>query len=115
MRTSLFMLVSLPWLLAVPLTALAQGGYGDNAPPPAAVPNNTPGPGNRGPASAPAATLPTDHTPGVEEQQASCRARRKAYQDSLACFAPYRHSAHVLDIEAYKHCKVVKEPTDCPP
>jgi hypothetical protein len=116
MRTSLFMLASLPWLLIAPGLALAQGnGYGENAPPTAAPPQGKPGPGNGGAASAPPATLPADHTPGVEETEASCRARRKAYEDSLACFAPYRYGRHVIDIEAFKHCKVVKEPTDCPP
>jgi hypothetical protein len=43
----------------------------------------------------------------------SCAARMKAYQDSLACFAPYRHNANVTDPEAYNHCKSVAEPTDC--
>jgi len=43
----------------------------------------------------------------------SCAARMKAYHDSLACFAPYRHSANVTDPEAYNHCKSVPEPTDC--
>ncbi len=114
MRTILCMLVSTPWLLLAPSPAQAQ----DNENPPPVTYEN-PAPPDNAPASAPAATVPaatppSNDTPGVEETAASCRARWKEYRDSLACFAPYRHSEHVIDIEAYKHCKVVNEPTDCP-
>jgi hypothetical protein len=112
MRTTLCILLSASWLLGAPIPALAQE---DGNPPP--VNRESPAQPDNGAASAPAALAapPANHTPGVEETAASCRARWKEYRDSLACFAPYRHSQHVLDVEAYKHCKVVKEPTDCPP
>lgn len=101
MRTSVCMLLASGCLLLASGPSQAQpAGY----PPPAGMP-----------ASAPAATLPANHTPSTDELAASCRARWNAYRESLECFAPYRRSEHVIDIEAYKHCQVVKEPTDCPP
>lgn len=107
MRISLCILAS---LLLAPGIALAQndntsgnGGYGAGQP---AAPQSTT-------ASAPAA-LPSGQIPADEEKKAICRARRKAYLKSLKCFEPYRHG-RFLDVEAYKHCKVLKEPTDCPP
>ncbi len=48
----------------------------------------------------------------VMERKADCRARNQRYLDSLACFAPYRHGT-ILDPEAFNHCQVVKQPTDC--
>ncbi len=63
-------------------------------------------------ASAPAAT-PAPPTPSVDERSADCAARMRAYQESQACFAPYRINANVMDPEAFKHCTAVPEPTDC--
>lgn len=107
MRTSLCMLLSSACLLLA--SGLSQAQPAGYPPPPAQ--------GQQAPmaASAPITPPPANHTPTVDETEASCRARWKAYRASLECFAPYRRSEHVIDIEAYKHCKVVKEPTDCPP
>lgn len=79
--------------------ALSGVGVPTPVPPPGSL--KTPAPVQR-PAAKPA--KPADDN--------SCAAKMKAYQESLACFAPYRHSANVIDVEAYKHCKVVAEP-DC--
>ena len=110
MRTTLFMLLSACALVLAPLAASAADE--ENAAP---VNNHAASAPASAAASAPPETarepLPPDAT--QEQRQADCRARLKEYQDSLACFAPYRHSAHVIDVEAYKHCKVVAEPTDC--
>jgi hypothetical protein len=62
-------------------------------------------------ASAPAPPPPP--TPSVTERSADCAARMRAYQESQACFAPYRINANVMDPEAFKHCTAVPEPTDC--
>ncbi len=124
MRTSFSLLATLSCLLLAPAT-LAQYGPDNTANPqdntPYGTPANPPGNGNDGtpsqdnneyPASAPTAASP-DQTPGEQPEPGSCAARMKEYLDSLACFEPYRHGPHVIDIEAYKHCKVVKEPADC--
>ncbi|HKB59821.1 MAG TPA: hypothetical protein VKC56_07210 [Gallionellaceae bacterium] len=111
MRNTLSVACSIAWLLAMPGLAAAQydnGGTSQAAPAPQspATPQAPPAP------SAP--PTPSAEEPlNVEESDANCRAAWKEYLASLACFAPYRHSAHVLDIEAFKHCKVVKEP-NCP-
>jgi hypothetical protein len=70
------------------------------------------GPANNQGASAPPATRHSG-TPGVEEEQADCKARMAAYKESQACFGRYRINANVMDPEAFKNCKVVPEPTDC--
>ena len=82
----------------------ALSGVGVPTPVPAGTPNTAaaPRPAARGAAN----------STGTADSN-SCAARMKAYQDSLACFAPYRHSANVTDPEAYNHCKSVPEPTDC--
>jgi hypothetical protein len=118
MRTSLSILAS---VLLAPYLALAQYGP-DNTPAntqgngayraPATPQNNNgyPASGNLNAASAPAAP---GAAPGENLTPAACHARMQEYLASLACFEPYRHGPHVIDIEAFKHCKVVKEPTDC--
>lgn len=105
MRNALTVACSVVWLLATPTPAMAQDGNGGapQAPAKSGVP----------PTAQQAPPLSTAAPQSVEQSEARCRAAWKAYLNSLACFAPYRHSAHVLDIEAFKHCKVVKEP-DCP-
>lgn len=90
-------------------TSGALAGVGVATPVPAASPQPAPQPGRAAkPAAKPPARLPGD-TGGDN----SCAARLQAYHDSLACFAPYRHSSNVIDVEAYKHCKEAAEPTDC--
>ncbi len=113
MRTSLSLLASL--LLATG-PVLAQYGP-DNTPgngaygaPTQQNNNGYPASANNNAASAPAAP---SAAPGENLTSAVCHARMQEYLASLACFEPYRHGPHVIDIEAFKHCKVVKEPTDC--
>jgi len=91
-------------------TTDALAGVGVATPVPPAARTATPAPRAANPAPKPAAS---HRLPGDTGGDNSCAARIKAYQDSLACFAPYRHSATVIDVEAYKHCKVAAEPTDC--
>lgn len=88
-------------------TTDALAGVGVPTPVPAGA--QTPPPAGRAGRSA---TKPASR-PTAKADDNSCAARIKAYHDSLACFAPYRHNANVVDVEAYKHCKVVAEPTDC--
>ena len=39
-----------------------------------------------------------------------CEADKKKYQESEACFAPYRNAAGAISPEASQHCVQVKEP-----
>jgi hypothetical protein len=89
-------------------TTDALSGVGVPTPVSAGSPNR---PAPPPPAPAPAATGGASSSDTTDSN--SCAARMKAYQDSLACFAPYRRSATVTDPEAFTHCKSVPEPTDC--
>lgn len=111
MRKALTAACSIVWLLAMPVPAMAQdsnSGTPQAPPTPSPTPTPSPMPTPAAPPT-PSAAAPENY----EQSDAICRAQWKAYLKSLACFAPYRHSAHVIDVEAFKHCKVVKEP-DCP-
>lgn len=111
MRNALITACSIAWLLAMAGPATAQDNNGGTSQTTAA-PQSSSTP--QAPSAPSAPTTPSADEPlDVEDSDANCRAAWKEYLDSLACFAPYRHSAHVLDIEAFKHCKVVKEP-NCP-
>lgn len=63
---------------------------------PAWQPNNNPGAGS----------APTG--------QESCREKMQRYRDSQACFIPYRNENGSLKPEAFKRCKEIPQPTECP-
>ncbi len=88
-------------------------GVGAAKPVPAPGTGMKPAADTRSAASAPVAAQPPSGTPSVTEREESCAARLQAYQASMACFAPYRINANVMDPEAFKHCETVPEPTDC--
>lgn len=118
MKNRLLLSCAVACLLALPIAAPAQDSNGGNGQSQSSrsqspraqsgqpTPKGLPSLADQTPPATPPGPL------SVEQAQALCRAQWKAYLNSLACFAPFRHSAHVLDIEAFKHCRVVKEP-DC--
>jgi hypothetical protein len=56
------------------------------------------------PANRPAAS-------GLDEQRARCDEWRRAYAESLACFAPYRNVNGSAKVEAYQNCTEVPDPS----
>jgi hypothetical protein len=46
--------------------------------------------------------------------ESSCDEAWKAYNDSSACFDPYRMSEGRVKQEAFQHCKQVAQPSRCP-
>ena len=96
MRNTLIAACSIACLLSMAGPAAAQSENGGTSQT-ATTPQPSPNP-QASPASSVPATPSTQEPADVQDSEANCRAAWKEYLDSLACFAPYRHSAHVLDI-----------------
>ena len=69
------------------------------------------------PASAPpvpAAKASAPRRPS-DPSKMTCEEAWKAYNDSYACFDPYRITESRVKLEAFQHCEQVTQPQNCPP
>lgn len=51
--------------------------------------------------------------PPLEDQETRCAAAWRRFDDSSACFAPYRVDGGRVLAEAYERCETVAMPSDC--
>lgn len=66
----------------------------------------------------PPTVLPIQDSPVSAAQTANkkelpCETALRLYQESEACFAPYRNATGGLKAEAFQHCTEVKQPPPC--
>lgn len=52
-----------------------------------------------------------DSSDSTEDRAKACDAEKRKYQDSLACFAPYKTPSGGITDEGVQHCVALKEPT----
>lgn len=52
-------------------------------------------------------------TPTPAKNETPCQAAQRKYEESAACFAPYRNVNGGIKPEAFEHCKEMKQPPPC--
>ena len=65
------------------------------------------------PSVPPAPVKPVSSGPGPSDKKRQCEEDWKRYQESQACFAPYRTANGGIKAEAFQHCAELKQPAPC--